>query len=110
MVNLAINLLKMHWLGTYNTYTLIKGSFFPMFLAFNCFIGLSYIDALTLLYSFSCIFFLYIISKIFENNSRKYFYLIFIFIFLLLILLHILGKHYNVFIKWNYYVSSDNVI
>ena len=45
MVNMAENLLNGHWLGIYSQYTLVKGIFFPAFLALSNFIGISYINA-----------------------------------------------------------------
>jgi len=64
-VNLALDLLQGHWLGDYNQYTLIKGPFFPLFMAVNnvlgfpllvteqvlfCLAGLAFLYALTYLY------------------------------------------------------------
>lgn len=82
MVNMADNLLNGHWLGIYSQYTLVKGIFFPAFLAFTNFLGISYINAANLLYTFACIFFIYAIKDFFKEKNQKKFMLI-IFIILL---------------------------
>ena len=82
MVNMAENLLNGHWLGIYSQYTLVKGIFFPAFLALSNFIGISYINAANLLYTLACIFFIYAIKDFFKEKNQKKFMLI-IFIILL---------------------------
>ena len=82
MVNMAENLLNGHWLGIYSQYTLVKGIFFPAFLALSNFIGISYINAANLLYTVACIFFIYAIKDFFKEKNQKKFMLI-IFIILL---------------------------
>ena len=72
MVKIASNLLKLDWLGTYNHLTHVKGVFFPLFLAISTALGISYINAVTLLYSISCIVFVYAVKDIFKNKYFKY--------------------------------------
>ena len=69
MVDLAVSLLKGEWLGEYSHLTFVKGVFFPLFLAINNFLGISYISASTLLYSFSCIIFIFAIKDIFKTKA-----------------------------------------
>lgn len=82
MVNMSENLLTGNWLGEYNQYTLVKGIFFPFFLAFSNYIGISYLNSATLFYTFSCIFFVYAIKDIFNEKYQKI-YMVVIFIILL---------------------------
>ena len=72
MVKLASSLLKLDWLGTYNHLTHVKGVFFPFFLAVNTTLGISYIDAVTLLYSLSCLFFVCTVKDMFKKGYMKY--------------------------------------
>ena len=72
MVKLASNILKMEWLGEYNHLTLVKGVFFPIFLSINAALGISYLNAVTLLYSISCVIFVYSIKDILKKNYMKY--------------------------------------
>ncbi len=69
MVNLTDSLLKGEWLGGYTNLTFVKGVFFPLFLAITNFLGISYISASTLLYSFSCIIFIFAIKDIFNTKA-----------------------------------------
>lgn len=55
MVNLANYIYSGELLGKYDSNTLVKGLSGPLFLAFNRFIGISYEDALCLLYIFTCL-------------------------------------------------------
>lgn len=72
MIKIASNLLRFNWLGEYNQLTHVKGIFFPFFLAINTFLGISYIDAVTLLYSISCLIFTLSIKKIFKTDWSIY--------------------------------------
>ena len=55
MIKLANSIFNGEWLGKYDSNTLVKGLSGPLFVAFNRFIGISYQDALCLLYIFSCL-------------------------------------------------------
>ena len=72
MIKIASNLLKMNWLGSYNHLTHVKGMFFPFFLAVSTTFGISYINAVTLLYSISCIIFVNVVKDLFKNKYMKY--------------------------------------
>lgn len=73
MVNLANSLIEGKWLGAYNDHTLVKGMFYPFFLAFNHFLGIPYLSALTLFYSFGCFIFVIAIKKVFKTEYPLYF-------------------------------------
>jgi len=68
MINLANSLIHFHWLGRYSYLTLIKGPFFPFFLAVVKWIGFSYLSAQTLIYSLSCVIFVYAIKDLFKSK------------------------------------------
>ena len=68
MANIATYLLKFEWLGDYNQLTLVKGIFFPLYLAINVFLGISYIGATTALYSLACLIFVYSIKDLIKNK------------------------------------------
>lgn len=75
MVEHALNILNGNWLGTYKYNTLIKNTFFPIFLALCKICSISYINAVTALYSIACIIFMFSIRKIIKN--KVYFILMF---------------------------------
>ena len=52
----AQNILTGNWLGSYSQMTLIKGPFFPIFLAINKIIGINIIASIALLYIASIYF------------------------------------------------------
>lgn len=72
MISLADSLLNGKWLGSYDNVTFVKGIFFPLFLAVSHWIGISYIDASTLFYTFACIVFIYAIGPIFKKKWPMY--------------------------------------
>mgnify|MGYP001625155961 CR=1 FL=1 len=79
MVNMGYSLLHGDWLGTYSQYTLVKGMFFPFFLAVSNFVGISYINSANLFYTFSCIFFIYSIKPFWnEKKDKKVLFLIYL--------------------------------
>ena len=57
MVGMAENLLLGNWLGSYGAVNLMKGAFFPMFLAGSRVLGSSYLSTLSLLHMVACAFF-----------------------------------------------------
>ena len=72
MINLETNILQLKWLGDFNSLTLVKGMIFPLFLAINQVLGISYINATSLLYSFSCVIFVYSIKDLFNKKYPLY--------------------------------------
>lgn len=73
MVRTANNLLTLKWLGAYDNLTLVKGPFFPFFLAVSNFIGISYIDMVTVTYTLASAIFVIAIHKIFQSKYPLYF-------------------------------------
>jgi hypothetical protein len=67
VVKHAAFILKGEWLGPYDQYTLIKGAFSPLLLAFSASIGVSFAGLNTFLYSFACIIFTVSIRPIIKN-------------------------------------------
>lgn len=61
-------LLNGGWLGPYNQYTLIKGVFSPLLMAFTRGIGVSYLGFNTALYCASCAIFIAAIAPVFQRN------------------------------------------
>ena len=59
MVHLADTLRSGQWLGEYNSLTLTKGMFFPLYLAVINFLHLSYLNVTALLYTVGCMVFVY---------------------------------------------------
>lgn len=72
MIKLSAYLLHGDYLGTFDCLTLVKGLSFPLFLAFNTALGISYLDAITLLYSLSCIYFVHCVDKLLNKKWMKY--------------------------------------
>lgn len=67
-VNAADSLRQGKWLGTYDQYTLIKGSFGPMVLTMSHKAGLTFLHALTLLHIGACAFFTFVASRFCRNR------------------------------------------
>lgn len=68
VVSRAEYLLNGQWMGPYDQYTLIKGVFSPMLMAFSYVIGIPYLQFNTLLYCISCVLFLWAISPVLRNR------------------------------------------
>ena len=64
----GMTIYKGDWLGSYNHFTLIKGPFYPMFLALNRFIGLPLLLSELLLYISACFLVVTVIRKIVKSN------------------------------------------
>ena len=58
MVRMAESLLEGNWLGNYDAVILMKGAFFPLFLAATNKLGLSYLSALTICHFLATTFFI----------------------------------------------------
>lgn len=69
LMNFADSILKGEWLGSYSQMTLIKGSLFSLFLAFNNILGIPYSIAMTTIYSFACILFILGIKDLFSSKT-----------------------------------------
>ena len=75
-VNLGNAILQGNWLGDYNQYTLMKGPFYPIFLALNYALGFPLLITQQILYCFSGIALIYALS--FFINSYRYLTLIYV--------------------------------
>lgn len=69
MVQMAENIVKGQWLGEYSALTLMKGCFFPLFLAVINKFGLSYLSALDWLYCGACFLFVREMRHIMKRRS-----------------------------------------
>lgn len=79
MVHLADTLRNGQWLGEYNDLTLTKGMFFPLYLAVINFLHLSYLNVTALLYTVSCMIFVYALRPL----VKKYRYSMLLYLALL---------------------------
>lgn len=67
MVHMADALRSGQWLGEYNDLTLTKGIFFPFYLAVLNFLRLSYLSVSALLYTVSCMIFVYALRPLLKK-------------------------------------------
>ena len=67
MVHMADALRSGQWLGEYNDLTLTKGMFFPLYLAVLNFLHLSYLTTSALLYTMSCMLFVYALRPLLKK-------------------------------------------
>ena len=67
MVHMADALRSGQWLGEYNDLTLTKGMFFPLYLAVLNFLHLSYVSVSALLYTVSCMIFVYALRPLLKK-------------------------------------------
>nr|WP_320023827.1 hypothetical protein [uncultured Acetobacterium sp.] len=72
MVNMADSLIKGQWLGSYSELTLVKGVFFPLFLAINALFGIPYSIAVPGFYALGCVVFVMGVKKLFKNELPLY--------------------------------------
>ena len=72
MVMMARNILKGNWLGDYSHAILMKGSFFPLFLAALNRLGLNYLGTLDLLYSFSALWFVHCVRPLMPRRWQRF--------------------------------------
>ncbi len=80
MVDMATNIREGNWLGDYTSNTLVKGPVFPIILAIINYFGLSYINIMNIIYTISCIFFIYTLKDTFKTKKSLFaIYLILLF-------------------------------
>ncbi len=79
-INQAENIIEGNWLGPYNQLTLIKGSFYPIFIAGAHFLGIPLLTAQQILYAIACGVVIWALSPV----IRQPWILLLIFLFLLL--------------------------
>ena len=68
MIEHAKTILSGNWLGNYKYNTIYKNVFFSIFLALAKTVNISYINAVTLLYSIACVIFMIAISKLIKSK------------------------------------------
>lgn len=68
LVRQANFILMGNWLGPYDQFTLIKGPFSPLFMAFAAQIGVSFSSLNTWLYCVSCLVFVFAVRPIIKNQ------------------------------------------
>ena len=69
MLRMTEGLISGKWLGPYDSGTLMKGAFFPLFAAFAHSIGLSYLAVLTAFHSAACVFFTSQVRFLFRRRA-----------------------------------------
>lgn len=69
MIRLTDSIMDGNWLGEYNEMTLVKGCFFPLYLACINGVGLSFMSVSSLLYTVSCIIFCMGIWPLFKRKA-----------------------------------------
>lgn len=72
MVKMAESLMNGRWLGDYNELTLVKGLFFPLFLAINGLFGIPYSISVPGFYTIACVLFIFGTKKLFKNELPLY--------------------------------------
>lgn len=73
VVGHALSIFKGKWLGPYDQYTLIKGVFSPLLMAFTASVGVTYSGINTALYCFSCFVFVTSVRPIIKNQWMQIF-------------------------------------
>ncbi len=76
MIKQANTLFSGDYLGDYNTFTLVKGFFFPLIIAGFHFLHIPIGIGLSILYTCACMFFCYKIKDIFKD--RKWLYILYV--------------------------------
>lgn len=73
VVTHALYILRGEWLGPYDQFTLIKGPFSPLLMAFSAYIGVTFRGLNTALYCLACVVFIVAISPIIKNKWLQIF-------------------------------------
>jgi len=79
-IRLAASIVDGKWLGEFDQYILIKGPIYPLWIAFNYYLGLDIIHTQDLLFLFACLVILKAISADVKNQAALL--LIFVFLYL----------------------------
>ncbi len=72
MVTLAENILQGRWLGIYDQFTLVKGAFFPVFLAAGKILNIDYISWVQIWYALACIFAVRAVKPLIQKEAVLY--------------------------------------
>ena len=68
MVQMAEGLLSGNWLGAYDPVILMKGAFFPLFLAASNRFGSSYLSTLDFMNTLACVYFVWQMRHLFRDR------------------------------------------
>lgn len=68
-ISLASSILNGDWLGDYNVLTLIRGVFYPLFIAFNYIVGMPLLITHQLFFISAGLVFIYVISDYIKNTT-----------------------------------------
>jgi hypothetical protein len=71
VVSRALYILKGEWLGPYDQFTLIKGAFSPLLMAFSSWIGVTFGGLNTALYCIACVVFVTGVRPIIKSNFSQ---------------------------------------
>ena len=72
MVRIAESIRNFHWLGGYSDTTLVKGPFFPFFLALCNWLHIPFLDAQTIFYMLGCMTFTFGCADLFKTKKVLY--------------------------------------
>lgn len=72
VISRAMYILKGQWLGPYDQFTLIKGAFAPLLLAFSGAAGVSFSTVNTVMYCFACVVFIIAVRPIIRNPLLQF--------------------------------------
>ena len=73
VVSRALYILRGEWLGPYDQFTLIKGTFSPLLMAFSTYIGVTFRGLNTALYCLACVIFIIALNSIIKNRWLQVF-------------------------------------
>ena len=71
MVKLTKSIIEGHWLGNYDSDTLVKGVGFPVFLSILKYLNISYLFGMDILYILACMYFIYVFKDEINNNLLR---------------------------------------
>lgn len=69
MINMANNIMEGKWLGDYNSKTLIKGVFTPLFIVFMNILHVPFLMGKEIFYGIACIILILVLKKIVKNKA-----------------------------------------
>ena len=69
MLEQANSILHGNWLGDYNSLTLVKGVFTPIFMAFTNILHIPFLLAIQIFYCLSCAFLIFVLKKLVKSKT-----------------------------------------
>lgn len=69
MVEMAKSIREGNWLGNYSSNILVKGPMMPLLIAIINYTGLSYINTMNIIYTISCMYFIYTLKDTFKSKK-----------------------------------------